>query len=1164
MKKQLLLSFFLLCGFSQLSAQLSTGDLAFTGFNADGADGFAFVLFQETPANTLIRFCDSEWDGTAFGSDEGDFTWDSGNAALPAGTVVEISALGDLISATSGSIIIDNSGGISSNSEAMFAFIGPDERTPDVFLGAIANNDAAFGDLSGSGLQVGLTAQVLASGTDIAAYTGQRTGLDQVGYLLAMNDLSNWASQDTEFDDNADGITPDLPFDLTPFVISSEDLTAPQALSVQVIDQFSLEVSFSEALNAAEAADANNFVLTPSANVQSAVYDPVNFTVTLTIDPLQEGVATTLSVSGISDDAGNVMTPYTSDAFFFNGAFPNLVFTEIMYNPPADESDNLEFVEIWNAGETVANLGGFVFVDEGNFSFTFPEVSVAPGTGILLATDAVFAESFYGVPFLDYLEGEANALGNGGEVLTLFNSTGDVVAEVEYDDGAPWDSTADGDGPSLERTTFDADPLAATSWVASENLVGLASDGTEVFASPGSFSPVQVVSVSFVEAFTNVNEDSGVVAIELDIVEGSGDFDFEIVVSGVSSAADGVHFEYSGELVELPAGTSGSYFVEIPIIDDFLASSEVFFTLELIDGQNAEAGAQDNHTVFIQDNETVEVPQFNSLSVDYLSSYLVDPLGTAEIVVFDAGSQRLFVLNSEATKVHILDFSDPENIVEINQLDMTLYGTGATSVTTNGEIVAASVDSPEGTPGRVVFLDLDGNYLNDVEVGFLPDMVAFSHDGSFVLVSNEGEPSAEYAFDPEGTISRIDIPEDVTTLTDGDVITMTFNAFDADIETLRAEGVRIFGLNATVSQDMEPEFVAISDDNTLAWVTLQENNAVAVVDLTTNTIADILALGTKDHSLPGNELDISDRNDSVFFANWDVKGMYMPDAIAQYTVGGVTYLVTANEGDQREYGVIDEDTDINDLDLDPTAYPFADLLREDHLLGRIAATPYDGDTDGDGDIDEIHIFGARSFSIWNASTGEQVYDSGSDFERFTANDPVYGSIFNASNSNNNFKNRSDNKGPEPEGVSIAEINGRIYAFIGLERIGGIATYDVTDPTDAKFIGWSNNRGLGEDESGDLGAEGITYISSENHTTGRSFVVVANEVSATISVFEVTQGPCSAADLNSNGTVDSADLLDFLAAYGCMGDCGSPDFDFDATVGVNDLLFFLSQYGQVCY
>ncbi|MFM1932016.1 MAG: hypothetical protein RL226_1319, partial [Bacteroidota bacterium] len=510
------------------------------------------------------------------------------------------------------------------------------------------------------------------------------------------------------------------------------------------------------------------------------------------------------------------------------------------------------------------------------------------------------------------------------------------------------------------------------------------------------FSMIAVSSlaqtVAFNADYSNVAENGGSVLIEVKVT-GTFTADAQVTIAPIEPAsASSSNFEFAETVIDIPAGTATNFFVEAVVFDNGTADSEVFFTLGLSNAVNCSIGSKSTHFVFIQDDE-VSVPQASgALTMNFLTSYLVDASGSAEIVAYDAQSLRLFVLNSSATKVNVLDFSDPSNITEIGSLDMSAFGSGATSVAVYNGLVAASVDGVDYGPGSVVFLDVDGNFISAVQVGVLPDMVTFTHDGLSLLVANEGEPAQEYAVDPEGSISRIDLSNGAASLTQSDVITIDFHAFDAQIDQLKAAGVRIFGLNSSVSQDLEPEYITISDDNTKAWVTLQENNALAVVDLITNTVTEIVPLGTKDHSLPQNSLDCSDRNGEIFMANWNIKGMFMPDAISHFTIAGVDYLVTANEGDQREYGVIDEDVSVksNSYILDPTAFPDAALLKKDQLLGRLAVSPYSGDTDGDGDFDEIHAFGTRSFSIWNGQTGALVYDSGNDFEKITAADPVFG------------------------------------------------------------------------------------------------------------------------------------------------------------------------------
>jgi hypothetical protein len=906
--------------------------------------------------------------------------------------------------------------------------------------------------------------------------------------------------------------------------------------------------------------------------------------------------------------------------------------------------------------------------------------------------------------------------------------------------------------------------------------------------------------------------------------------------------------------------------------------------------------------------------------------------GAAEISAYDSATKRLFVINAESATVDVLDLRRPNNPRLLFSIDASTAfgapGAQANSVAVKNGIVAVAVENPDTQGnGKVVFFDASGDGtspLASVEVGALPDMLTFSPDGTKVLVANEGEPNSDYSVDPEGSVSIIDISGGVENLTQGDVTTANFNAFDAQLEDLLDAGVRIFGPNATVSQDLEPEYITISDDSQTAWVTLQENNAIAVIDLATGTVTDIRPLGYKNHNgtvqtfefsdlpvlgttdggqdillggfsglffegktrngnlkfiantdrgpngeplitgerpfllpdftpelvrfqlnpttgnititeriqlqasagtpltglpntaiaagtantpyndevpidlfgdplpldplgadlegiavdadgsfwmvdeyrpaiyhfdatgvlidrfvpegtaaaageAPGtfgtevlpeilaqrrqnrgfeaiaiqdgkvyafvqsplrnpdttangvlngrqtirivefdpatettkqylymmdnpnlgttgnsrpdkigdavaigngeflvverdddaidsdplnqiekkvyrfnladatdvssftdpidvgggvfkvidemtkaelvaagitpvgkslyadvakagynqvekleglayidentlalindndfqvagitidfntgtftpdpnpepvvlglftnNGLDASDRDNAINIRNWPIFGMYQPDAIASYRVGNKTYLITANEGDARDYDTFAEEARIKDLALDPVAFPNAAALQADAALGRLTVTTTLGDTDNDGDYDELYVFGGRSFSIWD-DQGNLVYDSGEDFERITAQ--LFPNDFNSNNDGNGtFDNRSDNKGPEPEGVTTGVINGRTYAFIGLERIGGVMVYDVTSPKSPEFIQYINPRDFAGNAAagtaGDLGPEGILFISAADSPTGKPLVVVANEVSGSTGIFEI--------------------------------------------------------------
>ncbi|WP_227788807.1 MULTISPECIES: choice-of-anchor I family protein [unclassified Nodularia (in: cyanobacteria)] len=481
----------------------------------------------------------------------------------------------------------------------------------------------------------------------------------------------------------------------------------------------------------------------------------------------------------------------------------------------------------------------------------------------------------------------------------------------------------------------------------------------------------------------------------------------------------------------------------------------------------------------------------------------------AEIPTYDPVSQRLFVVNAQANTIDIIGISDPTNPSLFSNINLADFGGIANSVAFKNGLLAVAVEAfVTQDPGQAVFFDAGGNFLNAVTVGALPDMLTFTPDGTRVIVANEGEPNNDYTIDPEGSVSIIN-------LADFSVINAGFAQFNSQIDQLRNAGVRVFGPNATVAQDFEPEYITVSPDSNTAWVALQENNAIAVLDLINNQFTDILPLGFKDYSLPGKGFDASDRDDAINITNWPVLGIYQPDGITSYTVNGKTYIVTANEGDTRDYDGFSEEVRLgnNSYQLDPNVFPNADELKLPENLGRLTVTNTLGDSNGDGLFEQIYAFGGRSFSIWEwdeaAGTLNQVYDSADNFEQIIAQ--RFPDFFNSNHVENSFDTRSDDKGPEPEDVKIAEINGRFYAFIALERVGGVMTYDVTDPVNPVFVNYINNRdfmaettlnGMTNPAAGDLGAEGLLFISAADSPNGQPLLVAANEVSGTTTLFSI--------------------------------------------------------------
>ncbi|MFN3927908.1 MAG: choice-of-anchor I domain-containing protein [Pseudanabaenaceae cyanobacterium] len=610
----------------------------------------------------------------------------------------------------------------------------------------------------------------------------------------------------------------------------------------------------------------------------------------------------------------------------------------------------------------------------------------------------------------------------------------------------------------------------------------------------------------------------------------------------------------------------------------------------------AVAGTKDTITSTVANQELVMVPRS---TVGFAS---------AEIVAYDPASRKVFVVGGGNT-LEIRGFSDLTAPGAISSIDLATVttpfasGISANSVAIKDGIVAVAISpvlgttsatrAGAGTPGRVLFFRASDNaFIREVTVGFLPDSIAFSPDGNFLVVANEGEPQGYGAndIDPEGSVSIITFAGGVRNLTPTSGLTNVtagFTAFNGQRAALQAQGAIFDGPGRTLAQDVEPEYVAISPDSRFAYVTLQENNAVAIVDLTAGTVTRIVPLGFKDHSLPRNSLDASDvfaalnlggatggtftltvSNGAGSFTTaplpanataaqirdalgalasvngnanvavtsvggqFDIRflgrnatgelvggvntritlnaagltggsgarivaypfnpqsypnlfGAYQPDAIGAYVVGGVTYLVTANEGDGRDWPGFSNESRVGGLTLNPNSFPLPAGIQDTESLGRLQIINTLGDDDSNpaNGKERLVVQGARSFSIWNAQTGELVYDSGNDFEFIAAMRGVVD------------KDRSDNKGPEPEGLVLGQVGDQIYAFIAWERYSGVVVYNITNPNAPKFVDYIN-------VPGDISPEGLLFIPAAESSTGRPVLMVANEISNTLTSYEI--------------------------------------------------------------
>lgn len=545
-----------------------------------------------------------------------------------------------------------------------------------------------------------------------------------------------------------------------------------------------------------------------------------------------------------------------------------------------------------------------------------------------------------------------------------------------------------------------------------------------------------------------------------------------------------------------------------------------------------------------------------SISLSLVGRALIEAEeGSAEIIQYHASSQTIYATWTAQNKVAMIPLANigvdalnntftADTLSETSfNIESTVSGVtiaGMNSLAVNGDLLAIAVEPEDKTaPGYILFYnDLNNSnptFMKAVTVGSLPDMVTFTPDGTKVIVANEGEPNDDYSVDPNGSISIIavtnNVPADTATTLILDAATV--GASKAELATQNvlfpspADGTIINGNTITTSlaADLEPEYVTAT--NEMAYVSLQENNALAIVDLSDNSVS-IKALGFK--SWDGLQIDAQE-DGTVSFGQYDgLVGAYMPDTITSYTWNGSPFIVTANEGDAREYffDVADEAacTAANGLDYDVDdgclawidEYKIKDIedagitVQADSALEKYLDSDIDslritmaaGDMDNNGELDTPVAYGARSFSIWDQN-GNVIYDSGDDMEVITA--ALYGANFNNTDDENAPDDRSENKGPEPEAVTIGMVDDKQYAFIGLERTGGVMVYDVTNPFAVSFVDYVNNRDLTEGLDinliGDLAPESIVFVPANDSPTNNALLLVGYEVSGTVSVYQIT-------------------------------------------------------------
>ena len=472
---------------------------------------------------------------------------------------------------------------------------------------------------------------------------------------------------------------------------------------------------------------------------------------------------------------------------------------------------------------------------------------------------------------------------------------------------------------------------------------------------------------------------------------------------------------------------------------------------------------------------------------------------------------KLFVFSSGGGGT--LQVTDATNGSDLDLLDKVAYGGGyiSTSVASYGNLLAVALSPADyntsGGQGLVRFyrVGVDGTLtqIADVSVGYLPDGIAFNETGTKLVIANEGQPAAGYTLDRPGSIGIIDIT--------GRAGQERFSYTDLGFEGITLpEGFRLSGPEGTTqANDIEPEYVSILGN--YAYVTLQENNAVAKVNLATNTIETIFSLGTVDYST--QLVDLSDKDGGFKpLLGQAYEGLRMPDGIAAYSVKGKDYFITANEGDGREYFAIGADPDEDD----PV---YTDEERGSGNADRVKRLTDDANVG----TDLTTTFGSRSISIFDADTGALLWDSGNTLQTiaFAAWVPSTDKDGNPILVSNYADSRSDDKGVEPEGVVVAKVDGRTYAIVSLERgvSSMLAVFDVSDPTAGQFV-------TSTVIAGSISPEGLLVVDAKQSPTGRTQLVVSNEISNTLNIFDL-EALIAAPPVAGAGTFTSTMLKDVV-------------------------------------
>ena len=519
----------------------------------------------------------------------------------------------------------------------------------------------------------------------------------------------------------------------------------------------------------------------------------------------------------------------------------------------------------------------------------------------------------------------------------------------------------------------------------------------------------------------------------------------------------------------------------------------------------------------------------------YNSGAMSEEGGSLEIVQYNARNGFAYAVSGLKGTLIAIDLNGGMDGEKVTALGGTEYDVKS-MVRSYGDMTSVAI-SPDGTHLAVAIQAVDYTQtgvvaifscgkggslelLETVNVGVQPDMVTFTPEGSKILTANEGEPRMGYsavgAVDPAGSVSIIDAET-------FNVKTVGFDNFDGRRDALVKEGI-VLKKNTVPSVDLEPEYIACTDDT--AYVSCQEANAIAVLDLDNAQFTGIYSVGFEDYSRVA--IDINKKDAEYAPKTYEsLRGIRMPDGISLYEIGGKTYLLTANEGDSREWDKYLNEDERNFKKGENTSSPSGAITADNSgLKGKVI---FFDSADYDGlDSSKDYLFGGRSFTVLKVTENglEEIFDSGSKFESIT--DEKISANFNCSNDDKTVDDRSGKKGPEPESVTVGTVGGKTYAFIALERIGGVMVYDITAPENTEFVNYINSREFNNNIQGDVSPEGLCFIPAAQSKTGKPLLLAACEVSGTLAVYELTGEQDETPDIPSVPGIDPI-LAAILAA-----------------------------------